>query len=171
MKVITFSRFYPAYHPRKGEPTEFIEKIWKGVYEDSSDVPFPHELAGVWSAYCEMDNLIPKYHTIRAGNRWKVGDWFSPRVWSGKPYKSKQIEFAPPIQVKKVWELEIEVGKKYWFFKLNGEDISNEKENFNIDEFTELLAKNDGLLLSDFLNWFPKSFTGQIICWNDKIEY
>ena len=33
MAVITYSRFFPTYHPRKGEPTFFVEKIWKGLYD------------------------------------------------------------------------------------------------------------------------------------------
>ncbi|MES2382366.1 MAG: hypothetical protein V4538_15070 [Bacteroidota bacterium] len=174
-RVITFSRVFPSYHPRKGEPTNFVEKIWKGL--DKLNLT-GEELDRCINDYfvsadelCSYNSIHSKYHTIRAGNRWKVGDKFSPRVWSGKPYASKQIIIAPDIEIKKVWDLEIEVGKEYWFFKLNGEDISNGKEDFNIDEFTETLAKNDGLELSDFLNWFPKSVKAQIICWNENIKY
>lgn len=160
MKVITFSRFFPAYHPRKGQPTYFVEKIWKGLYEDNSDVPFPHEMAGIWSAYCEMD-VQPKHHTIRAGHRWKVGDWFSPRVWSGKPYRSKQAEIGEPLQIKKIW-----------MFRLSHDSYYLDEQELYLDDLTTV-AKNDGLTTDDFESWFPyrKEFSGQILCWNESIEY
>lgn len=31
MRVTTFSRYFPSYHPRKGEPTNFVFKIWNSV--------------------------------------------------------------------------------------------------------------------------------------------
>jgi hypothetical protein len=39
------------------------------------------------------------------------------------------------------------------------------------------LAKNDGLSKKDFLSWFGldkkviKPFVGQIICWDEKVNY
>lgn len=46
-----------------------------------------------------LDDTISdqKHHTIRAGNRFKTGDYFSPRVWSGSPYNSKQLNMRPLI--------------------------------------------------------------------------
>lgn len=40
-------------------------------------------------------------------------------------------------------------------------------------EIMKTLAKNDGLTLAELLQWFkyPKPFEGQIICWNDKVNY
>lgn len=114
MKVLTFSRVYPSYHPRKGESTFFVDKIISGE----------------------------KSHTIRAGNRWKVGDKFSPRVWSDKPYRSPQIEFAPAIEVKKVFD-----------FKVTDDGYLLNGKSLNLDGLTEL-AKNDGLGADDFELWF-----------------
>jgi hypothetical protein len=34
MKPILFSRFFPAYHPKKGQPTYFVEKIWAHLIID-----------------------------------------------------------------------------------------------------------------------------------------
>jgi hypothetical protein len=31
MKVITFSRTYPSYHPKAGQPTYFVEKVWSSL--------------------------------------------------------------------------------------------------------------------------------------------
>lgn len=119
--------------------------------------------------YTKKD-VPPKHHTIRAGNRWKVGDWFSPRVWSGKPYASKQIEFAPPIQIKKVYPILINTR-----FITPVLFINDAQKHFTL---FNSLAKNDGLEYNDFVSWFrlhPKAksepFTGQILCWNESIEY
>src|SRR5690606_32324000 len=118
-RVITFSRTFPAYHPRKGEPTYFVEQIQNclcsmnlPLYDKTVDPPlsFLNSLTN--------ENVGHKHHTIRAGHRWKAGDWFSPRVWSGKPYNSKQIQFAPDIQIKKVWDLTI---NHDGLFVINGE--------------------------------------------------
>lgn len=110
------------------------------------------------------DKYLPKHHTIRSGNRFKVGDKFSPRVWSGKPYYSKQIIIAPDIEVEKVYEFEIHGSE----FKIN----ENIYDGMNI-EILEMIAQNDGLNRQELLDWFkyPNSFKGQIICWSDKISY
>lgn len=167
MKVITFSRFFPAKHPRKSEETEFVWKIWKGLFDEPDDALYSHEVAGMWSAYREVyDSIKAKHHTIRAGNRWEVGDFFSPRVWSGLPYRSKQIEFAPPVEIKKIWNVNIG-GERF------NKCVSVVHENSKYETLIPLsdVAKNDGLTNDDFISWFPNNFSGQIICWNDKINY
>lgn len=160
MKVITFSRFFPANHPRKGEPTYFVEKIARGLHSTGVR-PFdiPYEIFST-EIYYIVDG---KHHTIRAGNRWKVGDVFSPRVWSGKPYASKQIEFAPPIEIKIVIPIGLRFRGDFQEFYCNDCYLTS----------TSIihLAQNDGLEVKDFLSWFPKPFEGQIICWNESINY
>jgi len=160
-RVITFSRCFPAYHPKAGQPTYFVEKIW-----DATSLPFVDNLRGLTDEMVNFmrrgSNLIwPKYHTIRQGNRFKPGDKFSPRVWSGKPYRSKQIIIAPDIEIVKTWNFEIHSNLIF----LNGQ-----KQN---TVAAELIAKNDGLEFDDFLKWFkyPKLFGGQVICWNPDITY
>jgi len=169
-RVITFSRTFPAYHPKAGQPTYFVEKIWKGLLPGRENGPWIYmsEYIKTLNLRSEelptYDEINPKHHTIRSGNRWKVGDKFSPRVWSGKPYKSKQIIIAPDIEVKKVWEFNKYESSKYFF-------INNRKLTF--DSLVEKLAENDGLESHDLLSWFkyPKPFSGQIICWNENINY
>lgn len=165
MRVLTFSRFYPAYHPKKGKPTFFVEKIVNGLNQITNAGVEVHEKVDFnLELYYLCD---PKFHTIRAGSRWKVGDWFSPRVWSDKPYRSKQIEFAPPIQVKKVWEVDIEMISCSMIISLPGERIGYR----NLIPLGDV-ANNDGLDYRDFMSWFNKTpFTGQIICWNENINY
>jgi len=67
MKYIMVAKNYLNYHPKAGQPTGFRESILSGR----------------------------KVHTIRAtaGNK-KTGDTVSLRQWEGKPYASKQVEFA-----------------------------------------------------------------------------
>lgn len=164
-RVITFSRFFPSYHPRKGEETYFVEKIWahlisSGQYtiNDAEQYvkDYTKHIEGhsvqAFMSYLEwvIENGRCKIHTIREGSRWKKDDVFSPRVWSGKPYYSKQIVFAPELKIQ-----EIE-----WFDKRNGQFWRNDKECRGV----ERIANNDGLSFDDFKAWFNKEpFEGQII--------
>ena len=176
-KVITFSRTYPSYHPKAGQPTYFVEKVQGSLYHQRVDL----------SAYLKDPDMFmrnnwfdktPKHHTVRAGHRWKAGDWFSPRVWSGKPYRSKMIQFAPDIQVKKTWDFEMKM------VRVNGQLDLHGFVNRNLIDGPKrpaLIAANDGLELQDFTDWFCKKgqkfivglpiFDGQIIAWNESIEY
>lgn len=186
-KVITVNRFYPSYHPRKGEPTYFVEKIYAALgdliplrkngfyFKQLSELNPEIKPTPILSFYDSVNSDIKeeKYHTIRAGKRWKNGDMASIRVWgddvntkSGRKgaYHSKQITIAPDIEVK-VFDFEITDGLIYI-----------EKELYAYSSSTELLdklAKNDGLTQSDLLHWFnyPKDFSGQIICWNKDLKY
>ncbi len=157
-RVMTFSRVFPSYHPKAGEPTYFVEKIWESIKMKDPD----YISQFIWGDWLDQ-KFEPKHHTIRAGHRWKVGDKFSPRVRSGKPYQSKQIIIAPDIEVKKVWNIRIDY-IVHW--------IDSSGRMFAIDD--DELAKNDGLGIQDFVDWFDTRngpFIGQIICWNDSIEY
>ena len=178
-KVITFSRYFPSYHSKKGEHTFFVEKILNGIKPKQENglvdihlLPEPvQEIINDFQMLCEPTDI--KYHTIRSGKRWKVGDKFSPRVWSGKPYASKQITIADDIEVKKIWNFEMKPA--LWFDECEY-FIDGVLCNGNILE----VAKNDGLDIIDFAVWFEgkkaasskrKPFFGQIICWNENINY
>lgn len=173
-RVITFSRFFPIYHPKAGEPTYFVEKILNSlgvtIQQVAKEKPY-NNAAHIINDFFVMDGSDTKHHTIRSGNRWKVGDTFSPRVWKGKPYNSPQIQFAPDIEIKKVWNFDIYFEPYHKVvFKIN-------HKQQNIKQM-EILAKNDGLEYIDLLDWFkvhPKlkafHFEGQIICWSDTVNY
>ena len=178
-RVITFSRFFPAYHPKKGQETYFVEKIWKSLYdlEKSSYIPFAEHQQNLDSIlYPNIDYLDtnrnihshkPKHHTIRNGNRWKAGDYFSPRVWSGKPYASTMITIAPNIKIEKVWDIAVNCNGDTGFVVLNGLEFPLK----SVNTLALKLATNDGLSLDELIAWFNKPFNGQIICWNKEIEY
>lgn len=127
--VVMISRAFPATHPRRGELTFFPEMIMKSDVVKRS-----------------------KIHTIRANydfwrkrieQVWLGEAELSLRYWSGKPYKSKQVEF-------------LRLGKD--------DGVGIQKVEFKASEFGPLvdgknqfvsdLAENDGLSLNDFTAWF-----------------
>lgn len=185
-REITFSRVFPAYHPKKGENTFFVESILNGLLIDYTssnyyvwllennpeiDHLFLHNFFTSLEVHLPK-RLTGKYHTIR--NHKKpiiVGDFISPKVWAGKPYnKTKEgywkIKFAPDIEIKKTWDFHVDLNGVY---SINGHYFYN--ENY--------LAKNDGFVSDreDLFPWLmanynkPKEFKGNIICWNELITY
>jgi hypothetical protein len=186
MKVLTFSKHFPKDHPKAGDKPYFVEKVWKSIWDDYSGSNNP--LSPWWEKYDEAfpqwvngfddkENIHqhqPKHHTIRSGSRFKAGDMASLRVWSDKPYRSKQVEFAQ-VEVKKVWPFSLHfVGDELiWQIPSIGSGAFETTSNS-----LKIIANNDGLEVRDFLDLFvihPKTkgqvFTGQIICWSDKITY
>lgn len=168
-KVITFSRVYPAYHPKAGQPTNFVEAIYRSLYLMKV---IPKELEESYNQEAFI-NGFTKHHTIRSGNRFKKGDFFSPRVWgtdvnpkSGKigAYHSKQIILSPDTEIKSVWEIEI-----YHSYEVYIEGIFH--CSLGSERWKEL-CQNDGLNSEDMQSWFNKlPFKGQIICWNPDVNY
>lgn len=155
-RVITFSTHFPKYHAKAGQPTFFVEAFYNSLSLENNQ---QHYAMGIDIT----DNVgWAKNHTIRKGNRWKVGDKFSPRIWSGVPYNSKQIILCDDIEINRLWSLEV---KDDTYFYLN--DI-----RIGLNEINHI-AENDGLRREDLLDWFkhPLPFAGQIICWSDKINY
>jgi hypothetical protein len=165
-RVITYSLKYPPYHPRGGESTFFVEKLCKSFQLLGYDkIDMPDDLEFDLGMYYLVD---PKHTTIRQGHRFKAGDWFSPRIWSGKPYRSRQIIIGPDIQVKKTWDIEIDEAD-IWAMGLPGTQIK-----YLDDDQQARIALNDGLTEQDLYFWFKgskKPWVGQVICWNDKINY
>lgn len=180
-KVLTFSRVFPSYHPRKGEPTYFVEKMinwwWNSsdhVYHNVIDMildlngdKFTEQEVIEFVESLNADVTDIKSHTIRASNRFVAGDYARPVVWYGKPYRSKQLQFLPNILIPKTYEIELT-----FVCYINSVLIS-------YDQLCDV-AGNDGLTVEDFKKWFQfpnlwfkyaKPFDGQIICWNENIKY
>ncbi len=159
---LTFSTKYPAYHPKKGSETFFIEKIWSFLITIKKNY-HPTE----WDQFRDVHDFNhfsakdfqPKLHTIREGHRFKVGDVFVPKFWSGRPYWSKPIQFAPPITVVQTYDF----NKSLRTHRVNDKLINC------LD--LQLIAENDGLNYNDFKAWFNKDqFDGQIICFSE-VDY
>lgn len=69
------SRVFPATHPRAGEPTEFKEKLQRKEKLHTIRANWP-----LWES---------RINDVRNGNAE-----LSVRQWTGKPYRSKQVEIA-----------------------------------------------------------------------------
>lgn len=198
-KVITVSRKFPAYHPKAGKPTYFVEKILNYTL-DVVELP-GFTGCGFWDALifmnpgidkndlekindsCDQDISEIKYQTIREGKRWKTGDMASIRIWGNDvnpktgrigPYHSKQITIVPDVKVRvfdfEIKEIEISEDIKQTNLFIDGKAYCN--PNVLSGELIKL-SVNDGLSVVDLLAWFkyPKPFKGQIICWNESVNY
>jgi hypothetical protein len=186
-KEIKFARVYPCFHPKKGEPTGFIEKFLQGalkkhVYDSPISMlltlnpkfGWKNEDRGdliVLGGSLDFEDVEPKYHTIRENKRWKEGDYFTPKVWSGRPFWSTPIIIAPDIRVERTWDFEVTSNHQ---MRINGKLFwSAIKGSHEEEKKIENLPQNDGLEVRDLLAWFkwPKPFKGQIVCWNEDIRY
>lgn len=170
-KVITFSRKFPAYHPKAGQPTYFVEKFRKSMhFSGKSPIDINCDFSEEVYFMCD-----PKHHTIRSGNRFKRGDYFSPRVWSGKPYNSKQIIIGPDTLITDVWKIKI-----LWEEDTETWDVWIDEKWYGMIGIGNAirLSNNDGLTPADFKDWFKLNkknrnivWHGQIICWNPQVKY
>lgn len=139
--VLTLSKVFPAYHIRKGEPTNFKEAFKVGqVFNRGAECLYRH----------------PKLHTIRANYElWEKrfeqierGEaQLSIRQWSGKPYHSKQelicnLTKADGIGIQKM----VIAGCSTIHPKFVG--------GCSVD--CKTLAHNDGLSEVDWRNWFER---------------
>lgn len=90
-----------------------------------------------------------KIHTIRSSSRLMPGEWVQPFYWQDRPYRSKQVDFIPPIQI--IWKLHIEkIGLRIFL----GSD--------KIEQPVRHVAHKDGLEVSDWMAWFPEKYEGFI---------
>ena len=172
-KVRTFSRYFPKEHPKAGQPTFFVEKIYKCLYLMKV---VPKEIVESFNFGIMNDKKVsPKLHTIRKGKHFKDGDLFSPRIWTDKPYCSKQISIAADIKLEKVFDFKIEIDKDYICVLIDNYPFYEENSTMVTQvEALETLAKNDGLSIEDFKSWFKwgkETFDGQILCWSKSVEY
>ena len=130
--VITLAKTFPAWHPRKGEPTGFLEKFLNG----------------------QTGNGNAKLHTIRANYPlWEKrirevqngNAVLSVRQWSGRPYASKQVEIARLTALDGVGIQKLELINVYG---CNRPIVGIGDANFHG------LSNNDGLSYQDWANWF-----------------
>lgn len=147
--ILTVSRVFPVTHSRRGELTEFYSKLKFG----------------------QKIHTIRKNYDLWALNAEKMqrGDYYlSFRMWSDKPYRSPQIEVLyshTPIGTQRI-ELSYHADNDTITAKIDG------REWLDADCYT--LAKNDGLSVQDFKEWFfgkepkeDKVFDGVIIHFTD----
>lgn len=142
------SRTFPITHKRKGEETFFVEKIaacilQQGVAKEMKHVEFEPKLHTLRSNYELWAKRIEKVQSGLA-----VIELF---YWEVNPYNSKQIVFATLDKVSGC-------GVQKLTFSESGINypIIHRNETETYYPFTETIAKNDGLSLEDFKEWFRK---------------
>ena len=122
--VITLSRNFLAYHKRAGEETHFKEKFQSG-----------EKLHTIRANYPLWERRIKEVQDGRA--------ILSIRQWTGKPYRSKQVEIAT---------LTAESGVGIQLMKL-----TNDFAECIVDDHHHsyvAVAMNDGLHPTDWIDWF-----------------
>ena len=122
--VLTISQKFPAYHKKKGQETNFYQKILR--------CQKLHTIRGNYELWAK------RFEKINAGKAI-----LSVRMWEGKPYKSKQIELLKFDNTKCIGIEKLEDPTNLVCATIEGHNIS-----------WELVAKNDGLTFEDFCEWF-----------------
>ncbi len=136
---IMLSRVFPVTHPKAGQETEFAPKVMAAINN--------------------MPCYLKKLHTIRANyDLWKkridevmAGEAeLCLRQWTGKPYRSKTVV------IKRLrWDDGVGI-QKLNFGWHNGEQIPVIEGWYMYGENGSKaeLAKNDGVSLEDWQEWF-----------------
>lgn len=166
-RVLKFMKTYPKGHILEGQPTYFVEKIWKWAWDNSERLAWDighyqmtHDdfFHPGGSRIVSIHDFAPKIHTIREGDRWEVGDVIVPQVWQGLPYRSKTITFLGDIVVKQVRKIDIRGN----LLCIDMVPIGALDGSWGD---VRKLAMNDGLTLPAFQSYFNREFSGQIIQW------
>ncbi|WP_299129430.1 hypothetical protein [uncultured Winogradskyella sp.] len=121
--VLIISERFPKTHPRAGEETKFYKKILQLLKKHT--IRMNYEL---WKNRVELINKGEAYLSIR--------------TWSGKPYRSPQVEL---IDFHNVGLQKLEANIMGWFI-----------DDYDSEITTKELSENDGLSLDDFKSWFKK---------------
>src|SRR5690606_15216786 len=115
MKDIKFSLYFPKYHPKAGQSTHLVEKIWAAILSTRTLklLEHQHEILDQLTDSYWLKDWTPKRTTIRAGHRWKKGDMFMPKIWTGLPYRSKTIAICEPLEILEVENFSLHDGVFY----------------------------------------------------------
>ena len=152
--ILTLSEFFPKTHSKAGTPTGFKDKFTLGQScpdcNETQDLSCEHisNCTG-----CMRTFLFPKLHTIRSNYPlWEKRikeiqeghAVLSVRQWSGKPYRSKQVEIAMLTAENGIGIQRLDI---FDFMRPAKVDSSQ------LVDLTDL-ANNDGLSFSDWYHWF-----------------
>lgn len=149
--VITISKVFPSYHPKKGIATEFrygIEIKRK-----------KHTIRGNYAFWKKRIDEVNNGNAI-----------LCIREWTGKPYYSPQTTlFTFSKGEVGIQPLNITVG---WFGKTKGILAYIPLEDFEtrLIDVKQLVA-NDGLDLQDFYDWFNKPLENPCIIHFSDLRY
>lgn len=164
--VLTVSRYFPKTHKKAGKSTFFISQIrhstcnylsleGRKIESCCENCDFQFECA-----------ITKKLHTIRSNYEFwskriseiqKGNAILSIRYWSGKPYNSKQVETCQLDRNSGIG-VQMLTFPSVRLCEGNATPLSAEVyESFSY-KYCDLsiIAKNDGLSLEDFKEWFKK---------------
>ena len=157
--VLMLSTAFPRTHSNRIYPTYFKERFLLG--QGYPDCVVPQDLSGENISNCNSCGracFLVKLHTIRANYPlWekRIKDIqagnavLSIRQWTGKPYRSKQVEIARltadgGIGIQKLsFDKDKDGVHSLKYFNINGKYIDR-----------GILANNDGLALEYWQEWF-----------------
>lgn len=157
--VLMLSASFPKTHSNRIYPTYFKERFLLG--QGCPDCSEPQDLSGENISTCNSCGracFLIKLHTIRANypllekriQEIQEGHAvLSVRQWSGKPYRSKQVEIARltadnGIGIQKLsFDKDRDGVPSLKYFNINGKYIDR-----------EILANNDGLSKEYWQEWF-----------------
>lgn len=134
--VITLSRHFLANHKRAGEETHFKEKFILGQGLTGYNTPSMAKLHTIRANYTLWERRIKDVQEGRAV--------LSIRQWTGKPYRSKQVEIARLTADDGVGIKRIEFVNSNLGLPRIGIVYQRKHE----------LAHNDGLTFEDWEDWF-----------------
>lgn len=124
--ILTLCKVFPVTHSRAGEKTGFEQKLKNGIKKHT----IRYNAKDVWDK---------RYNDISKSKKY-----LSVREWTGRPYNSEQREFAryDKIGLQKITMTYSSTDDvpQCW---VDGKPVSV----YN-------LAKNDGLSIEDFTEWF-----------------
>jgi hypothetical protein len=160
--VLWVSPRFPHDHPRKGEPTYFVEKILIGLH---GEVKFKHQHDS------KFIGLDPKLHTCREnyeGWKRKIDEVnrgeaiLSLRMWSESPYNrlhdgSHPVEIARFDKDSGIGVQKLNLSDIMIHGALKNNDVALTDSNGNGGLSLSTIAHNDGLSLPDFKAWFRKA--------------
>ena len=140
--IITFSKAFPTGHSKVGQPTGFESKLKAGtkIHTIRADAK------GWWDKCAEAINSGRKYLSLRE--------------WVGRPYNSEQ----------RILGERDKIGLQTITMSYSSEDELPQAWVDGKKVPVEQLAKNDGLAVEDFVEWFfstplykSNTFEGKII--------
>ena len=142
--ILTLCKSFPVTHSKAGEATDFEKKL-----KDKSKIhTIRYNAKNVWNGW---------YKDIVSGKKY-----LSIREWTGRPYNSEQKEIA---QLPKI-------GLQHVTMTYSSEDAYPEIWIDNKKVSIHEVAKNDGLSVEDFVEWFfgnnkENVFEGVVINFTD----
>lgn len=135
--VITLSRHFLANHKRAGEETHFKEKFLLGQGLIDYDTPSMAKIHTIRANYPLWEKRIKEVQDGHAV--------LSIRQWTGKPYRSEQVEIAM---------LTDRNGVGIQMLRFLGGNFNRGYIRNGVYLSDKILAKNDGLPLTDWEAWF-----------------